>query len=71
METGTWPANHRIQYSIMMLYHSIMNSDHRGVAKKILAEQVKSDHKNTIISRVQQIAQEMGLKIKYVEKMSK
>ena len=28
METGTWRANQRIQYSIMMLYHSIMNSDH-------------------------------------------
>ena len=64
METGTWPANQRIQYSIMMLYHNIMNSDHKRVARKILAEQAKSNHKNTMISKMQEIAQEIGLKRK-------
>ena len=70
METDTWPANQRIQYSIMMLYHNIMNSDHKRVARKIIAEQAKSNHKNTMISKVKQIAQEIGLKIKNVENMS-
>ena len=55
METGTWPANQRIQYTTMMLYHNIMNSDNKRVARKILAEKTKSNHKNTIISKVQQI----------------
>ena len=50
METGTWPANPRIQYSIMMLYHNM---------------------KNTMISKVKQIGQEIGLKIKNVENMRK
>ena len=49
METGTWLANQRMQYSTM-LYHDIMNSNHKRVAKKILAEQPKSDNTNTIIS---------------------
>ena len=71
METGTWPANQIIQYSIIMLYHNIMNSNHKRVARKTIAEQVKSNHKNTIISKVKQIAQEIGLKIKNVENMSK
>ena len=62
MESGTWPANQKIQYSIMMLYHN-MNSDHKRVARKILAEQAKSKHKNTMISKVKQIAQAIGLKI--------
>ena len=26
METGTWPAKEYLQYSIMILYHSIINS---------------------------------------------
>ena len=56
METDTWPANQRIQYSIMMLYHNIMNSDQKRVARKILTEQAKSKHKNTMISKVKQIA---------------
>ena len=40
-----------------------MNSDHKRVARKILAEQAKRNNKNTMISKVQQIAQEIGLKI--------
>ena len=61
METGTWTADQRIQYNTMMLYHNIMNSDHKRVAKKILAKLTKNNHKNTIISKVQQIAQEIGV----------
>ena len=71
MEIGTWPANQRIQYSTMMLYHNIMNSDHKRVARKILAEQTKSNHKNTMISKVKHIPQEIATKIKNVENMSK
>ena len=55
METGTWPAYQRMQNSIMMLYHNIMNSDHKRVSRKILAEKAKSNHKNTMISKVKQI----------------
>ena len=64
METGTWPANQRIQYTTKMLYHNIMNSDHKRVARKILAEQTKSNYKNPMILKVQQIAQEIGVKTK-------
>ena len=45
MESDTRPDNQRVHYSTMMFYHNIMNSDHKGVAKKILAEQTKSNHK--------------------------
>ena len=55
----------------MMLYHNIINSDHKRVARKIIAEQTKSNHKNTMISKAQQIAQEIGVKIKSVKSMSK
>ena len=50
VETFTWPASRRIQYSKMMLYYNIMNSDHKRVATKILAEQTKRNHKNTMMS---------------------
>ena len=55
----------------MILYHNIMNSDHKRATRKILAKQTKSNQKNTMISKVQQIAQEIGVKIKNVENMSK
>ena len=56
---------------MMMLYHNIMNSDHKRIARKILTEQTKSNHKNTMISKVEQIAQEIGMTLKNVEIMSK
>ena len=71
METGTWTANQRIQYSAMMLFHNIMNSDHEKIARKILVEQTKNNHNNTMISKVQQIAQEIRVKLKNVDNMSK
>ena len=71
METGIWPTNQRIQYSTTMLYHNIMNSDPKRIARKILAEQTKSNDKNTMISKVKQAAQEVGGKIKHVETMIK
>ena len=71
METGTWLANQKIQYITMMLYHNIMNSDHKRVTRKILAEKAKSGHKNTMISKVKQRAQEIGLKITNEENISK
>ena len=55
----------------MMLYHNIKNGDHKRVAKNILAEQTKSNHKNTIVSKVQQIEQEIGMRIRNVESVSK
>ena len=71
MGAGAWQANQRMQYSTMMLYNNIMSSDHKRVARKILAEQTKSNHKNTMISKVQQIAQKIEVEIKNVETMSK
>ena len=34
MESGTWPANQRMQYKSMMLYHN-KNSDQRCSKKNI------------------------------------
>ena len=44
-----------------------MNSDHKRVARKILAEQAKRNYKNTMVSKVKQIR----LKINNVENTSK
>ena len=66
MEAGTWPANQRIQYSTMMLYHNIMNGDRKRITRRILVEQTKSNHKNTMISKVQQITQDFRVKLNYV-----
>ena len=45
METGTWPANQKIQHKTMTFYRNIINSANKRVARKILAEQTKENTK--------------------------
>ena len=35
METGIWPAEQKIQYATMMLYHNIKNSDDNRKVKQV------------------------------------
>ena len=39
METGMWPAKERIEYSTLMLIHSIINSNKKTISRKIILEQ--------------------------------
>ena len=39
METGIWPADQKIQYATMMLYHNIKNSDDNRKIKQLVEEQ--------------------------------
>ena len=41
METGIWSAREYLQYSTMMLYYSIINSEEERIAKYIVKEQRK------------------------------
>ena len=43
METGIWPAEQRIQYVTLMLYHNIKNSDEERKIKKMIEEQEKKN----------------------------
>ena len=36
IETGVWPAEQRINYSSLMLYHNIMNSSKDRLVKQII-----------------------------------
>ena len=67
METGTWRVNQIIQCSTMVLYHNIMNSGHKQQQEKYQKSQEKFTHKSTMISKVQQVAQEVGEKFKKCE----
>ena len=54
-----WPIKERIEYSTMMLFHSIMNSDDERISKKIIEQQQKENLKNTMYKRVKDIAKEL------------
>ena len=39
METGIWPAEQKIQYATMMLYHNIKNSDDNRKVKQVVEQE--------------------------------
>ena len=55
IETGVWPAEQRINYSSLMLYHNINISKDRMV-KQIIQEQRAQNHQNNFYEKVRIIA---------------
>ena len=53
METGFWQMKARVPYRRLMLFHNIMNSDEKRVAKKVVEEQMKMNRKTTWFSTIQ------------------
>ena len=66
METGIWPAEQRIQYATLMLYHNIKNSDEERKIKKMIEAQEKKNCNNTFYKKVQQIAESFETEIEKV-----
>ena len=54
IETGVWPAEQRINYSSLMLYHSIMNCSIDRLVEQIIQEQRAQNHPNTFYNKVRQ-----------------
>ena len=70
IETGIWAAMEYLQYSTMMLYHGIINSEER-VAKNIDKVQRKYNLQQTFYSRVNSVSKETGVDTKAAEKLRK
>ena len=71
METGIWPADQKIQYATMMLYHNIKNSDDNRKVKQLAEEQEQNQFKNTFYQKVQKIAKDLQIDISDVTSTSK
>ena len=70
METGIWPAEQKIQYSTMMLYHNIKNSDNNRKVKQVVEEQEQNQFKNTFYQKVKKIAKDLQIDISDVTSTS-
>ena len=64
-ETGIWPAKEYLQYSTMILYNGIINSEeeHIYTAKNIVKEQRKYNLQQTFDNRVHSISKETGVDV--------
>ena len=68
METSIWPAKERIEYSTMMLIHSIINSNKERISQKIILEQRKKGMTNTLYQRAKEIGESIGMNKDQAEK---
>ena len=70
-ETGIWPIVGRIEYSTMMLFHSVMNLDDERISKKIIEQQQKEKLNNAMYERVKDVAKELEINIAKVGAIKK
>ena len=67
IETGLWTFKQRLQYTTLMLFHEIMNSDDNRISKQIIENQIKYQRlKNTIYGRVVEIAEQTSIDVSKV-----
>ena len=71
METGIWPAEQKLQYAIMVLYHNIKNSDDNRKVKQVVEEQEKNQFKDIFYQKAQKIAVKLQIYISDVTSTSK
>ena len=71
IEAGVWPAEQRINYSSLMLYHNIINSSKDRLVKQIIQEQRAQNHQNTFYEKVRTIAKELNIKLEAAVTMKK
>ena len=57
----TWPGKERIEYSTLMLIHSIINSNKERISQKIILEQRKKGMSNTLYERAKEIGESIGI----------
>ena len=70
IETGVWPAEQRINYSSLMLYHNIINSSKDRLVKQIIQEQRAQNYSNSY-DKVRAIAEELNIKLEKAVVMKK
>ena len=51
METGISQAKERIEYSTLMLIHSIINSNKERISQKSILEKIKKGMPNTLYEK--------------------
>ena len=71
IETGVWPAEQRINYRSLMLYHNITNNSKDRLVTQIVQEQRVLNHQNTFYGKVRAIAEELNIKLEAAVTMKK
>ena len=63
IETEVWPAEQRINYSSLMLYHNIINSSEDRLLEQTIQEQTAQNHSNNFYDKVRTIAEELNIEL--------
>ena len=63
IKTGAWPAEQKINYSSLILYHNIIKSKKDRLVKQIIQEQRAQNQQNTFYEKVRTKAKELNIKL--------
>ena len=70
-DTEEWPAEQRISFSSLMLYHNIINRSKDKLNKQIIQKQGAQNHQNTFYEKLRIIAEELNIKLEAAVTMKK
>ena len=66
METAIWPMKQRVEYQKMMLYHQLMHSDDKRVAKQVVQDQELRQQGKCWYDDVRKIAERLQMNVQEV-----
>ena len=67
MEVGWWTMKARLEYRKLMLYHNIMKSDERRVAKQLLEVQENEIRETTWLAEVKKVIERLDITLNVKE----
>ena len=70
-EIGIWSIEERMKYRKIMLYHNLINSSDKRLAKRLILQQKKDEEEDTFYDTVKKMAETLNIDIKEVDTMTK
>ena len=70
-ELGIWTIEERLKYRKIMLYHNLMNSDDKRIAKNMIVEQKLDEDDDTFYMTTMKMAKTLNMDINNVDGMTK
>ena len=70
-EIGIWSIEERMKYRKIMLYHNLINSSDRRLAKRLILQQRVDEEDDTFYDTVKRMASSLNIDIKDVDNLTK
>ena len=70
-EVGIWTIEERMKYRKLMLYHNLINSDDKRLARNIVLGQREEEEKDSFYDTVKEMASSLSINVECIDSMKK